>query len=195
MVPTPAPERVYVFIDGSNLYKGMQTHIGRGPFPPESIIRLAKGPGRFSAAGKNSVLQLASQANRRRLSRPAAILSGLQKTSYLELKMGRLAQRSVRIYCQTCKASFIDAACKQCGEPMPLVKYSDKGTDVNIATDLLINAFDDQGWTIRMQAPTISYLEGIKVYYKFSYDHNNPKITAVMQSLVEVQPHDRQPAR
>ena len=35
-------ERVFVFIDGSNFYKGMKQHIGEGPFPPHSIKNLSE---------------------------------------------------------------------------------------------------------------------------------------------------------
>ena len=37
-----------------------------------------------------------------------------------------------------------EATCKRCGQPLELLKYTDKGTDVHIATDILIHAFDNQ---------------------------------------------------
>ncbi len=123
---------------------GMKNHIGPGPFPPESINKLAQ----TLCGGRRlvKILYYNSPLRRTDLGYPAQqrFFAGLQKITYLELKLGRLAQRSVSIYCQTCKSSFIEATCKQCAQPMPLLKYSDKGTDVNIATDLLVNAFDDQ---------------------------------------------------
>lgn len=91
--PPAQPERVHVFIDGSNLYKGMQLHIGPGPFPPQSIDK------------------------------PAQHLCG--------------QRRLVKITYYNSPLNRTDAAYKA-------QKYTDKGTDVHIATDLLIHAFDNQ---------------------------------------------------
>ena len=137
-------ERVYVFIDGSNLYKGMQLHIGPGPFPPQSINKLAQ-----HLCGQRRLVKIMyynSPLNRNDAAYRAQqqFFDGLRKISYLELKFGHLKKRTVKMYCATCKGMFEDAICRKCGNPLPLVKYTDKGTDVHIAIDLLLHAFDNQ---------------------------------------------------
>ncbi len=137
-------ERVFVFIDGSNLYKGMQLHIGPGPFPPQSIDKLAQ-----HLCGQRRLVKIMyynSPLNRNDAAYKAQqkFFDGLRKISYLELKFGHLKKRTVKMYCATCKEMFEEANCRKCGNLLPLVKYTDKGTDVHIATDLLIHAFDNQ---------------------------------------------------
>lgn len=140
-----AEDRVYVFIDGSNLYKGMQSFIGPGSFSPKAINKLAEhlcGPTRrlVRIMYYNSPLKrddVGYKAQQR-------FFEGLRRISYLKLQLGHLRKREVKIYCNTCKELLTEAVCKKCKQTLPFIRYMDKGTDVHIATDLLVQAFDNQ---------------------------------------------------
>lgn len=152
----PSVERVHVFIDGSNLYKGAQTCLntpagGQPPatrlppisFPPEVVIKLAEHL--CGARRLVKIMYYNSPLNRNDpgYSGQQRFFDGLRKTRYLELRFGRLKMRTIKIYCPTCDDLYDQATCVKGSHNFPLQKYTDKGTDVNIATDLLIQAFDD----------------------------------------------------
>lgn len=137
-------ERVFVFIDGSNLYKGMKQHIGDGPFPPQSIRKLSE-----HLSGNRRLVKIFyynSPMHRNDQGYPAQqrFFDGLRKISFLELRLGRLAKREMKVFCPNCKIMTDHVVCPICSNKIIPTRYIDKGTDVRIACDLLIHAFDNQ---------------------------------------------------
>jgi uncharacterized LabA/DUF88 family protein len=128
-------ERLYVFIDGSNLYHGIREHVGDGRKIPIDMRRFAEG-----LAGKERRLvkilyytaPISQQENKESYRAQQKFLSVLKQTSFLDLRLGRLVKR--------CR----DFECERCGEKCQKAFHTEKGIDVFIASDLLVHAFDDQ---------------------------------------------------
>lgn len=128
-------ERVFVFIDGSNLYHGLKNHLGSGKAVPINVRKLCEllsGTGRRLVRILYYTAPVKQQENKESYRRQQTFLSKLRQISFLDLRLGRLVKRSKEFECEHCnkKTSFNF--------------HNEKGVDVFIASDLLVHAFDDQ---------------------------------------------------
>jgi len=125
-------ERVYVFIDGGNLYKSMRDHLS---YTRININRFSEG---LCGTSRRLVkicyynAPLNQQENPSGYKEQQKFFSALRKTSYLELRLGNLRKRERKFLCPECQ--------KETTFPY----WIEKGVDVRLAVDLLGYAFDDQ---------------------------------------------------
>ncbi len=125
-------ERVYVFIDGSNLYKSIKSE--NIPYKVD-IKKLSE-----NLCGENRRLvkicfysaPVSQQDDPVAYKEQQRFFTALRKITYLELRLGNLRKRDKRFICNNCNKENI-------------IKYRvEKGVDVRLAVDLLQYAFDDQ---------------------------------------------------
>jgi uncharacterized LabA/DUF88 family protein len=125
-------ERVYVFIDGGNLYKSMKIHINWTSINIQKFSEYLCGENRrlvkicyYNAPVNQNENPLVYKEQQR-------FFSALRKTSYLELRLGNLRKREK------------EYLCSKCNEKTTITYFVEKGVDVRLAVDLLQYAFDDQ---------------------------------------------------
>lgn len=128
-------ERVFVFIDGSNLYHGLKNYLGNGKAIPIDIRKLSEilsGTGRRLVKILYYTAPVNQQDDKEGYRRQQTFLSKLRQVSFLDLRLGRLVKRSKEF------------ECKHCRQITSLDFRNEKGIDVFIASDLLVHAFDEQ---------------------------------------------------
>ena len=127
--------RVYVFIDGSNLYHGIKEYVGNGkpiPIDMRKFAELLTGPERRLVRILFYTAPISQQENKEGYRAQQKFLSTLKQTTYLDLRLGRLVKRMRTL------------TCSHCNKKSQLSYHNEKGVDVFIASDLLVHAFDDQ---------------------------------------------------
>lgn len=89
-------ERVYFFIDGSNLYHGIKTFIGDGKTIPIDIKRFAEyftGDGRRLVKILFYTAPVSQQEDKEGYAKQQRFLTSLRHIHFLELRLGRLVRR------------------------------------------------------------------------------------------------------
>lgn len=128
-------ERVYIFIDGSNLYHGIKNYVGEGIAVPIDIRKLAEmltGGDRRLVKILFYTVPISQQDDKEAYKKQQKFLTVLKQTTFLELRLGRLVKRER------------DFECQHCHKSNRIFYRNEKGVDVNVASDLLVHAFDDQ---------------------------------------------------
>ena len=111
----PADDRVMVYIDGSNLYHSLRNTLGRIDLDFLAFARKLAGDRRFQRVYYyNASVDSTKEPDRHREQRQ--FFDALNKTDYLELRLGRLVYRN-----------------------FPTSPPYEKGVDIKIATDMLVH--------------------------------------------------------
>lgn len=153
------PERVYLFIDGSNLYHGIKEFVGGGKSIPIDIKKFAeKLTGRHRRLVKilYYTAPVSQQENKEGYRKQQRFLSRLRQVSFLDLRLGRLVKRT-----RTFK-------CEHCEKESDKLYHSEKGVDVFIASDLLVHAFDDQYDTAILVSEDGDYVPAVQEVQRLS---------------------------
>jgi hypothetical protein len=129
--PPPSPERVVVYIDGFNLYFGLKSK-GWKRFYWLDVHALSQGllkPNQQLMAVKYFTSRVsASPSDPDQARRQGIYLEALSTLADTSIYFGHYLSKSVR--CHSCGAQW--------------AKHDEKMTDVNIATELLVDAFQDR---------------------------------------------------
>ena len=111
------PERVAVFIDGSNLYHSLKQRFGKASVDFEKLCaKLVTGRALFRIYYYNAPLDQTKEPDRYRDQQK--FFASLRSVPYLELRRGRLVYRN-----------------------WPSEPPYEKGIDVKLATDMLVHGF------------------------------------------------------
>lgn len=121
-------ERVFAYIDGYNLYHGLKAKGWRWAYwlNIQALMQNFLKPGQSLTKTKYFTTVVATPADKR--ARQAVFLEALQTLPDFEIYYGKFLWDVV--------------TCRQCGHRY--TDYHEKMTDVNIATELLVDSFTDQ---------------------------------------------------
>ncbi|MDD5701296.1 MAG: NYN domain-containing protein [Dehalococcoidales bacterium] len=98
-------QRVYVFIDGSNLYHGIKEFVGDGKRVPIDMRRFAEElveKERRLVKILYYTAPISQQENKEGYRAQQKFLSVLKQTSFLDLRLGRLVKRCREFDCEHC---------------------------------------------------------------------------------------------
>jgi uncharacterized LabA/DUF88 family protein len=134
--------RVMVFIDGSAMYFGLREVMKATDIDFQKFIDyLVEGRDLVRTYYYNSRVDQAEDPVRYKSQ--MRFYGALDNIPYFQTKFGRLLVRNTRLRCRNCGRSFeVDqAACPNCGEQHNCRSEVQKGVDVKLATDLLVQSF------------------------------------------------------
>jgi len=120
----PSPERVAIFIDGSNFYHGLRAMFQR------TTVDFGKFSERLCSGRKHVrtyyyIVPLNQKENPQAYSQQQKFFAYLDKVPYLERRLGRLVRRQQQLQCPHCNKTFDREF------------HLEKGVDVKIAMDML----------------------------------------------------------
>jgi len=127
-------ERVCIFIDGSNFYHLLKSSFGD--------VRIDFGKLAAMLVGERKLVRIYyynvpvdPEEDPERYRRQQHFFAQLNRTDYLEVRLGRLVKRW-RKRCPKCSSdsAFV---CNGCGTPLPAVFKVEKGVDVRLAVNML----------------------------------------------------------
>ncbi len=113
--------RVCVFIDGSNFYNACQQNLGRTDVNLGAFAELLVTPARTLVRTYYYNCPLPADFDEQARKSQQKFFSALQRTAYLEVRLGKLVKREV--VCQACNNRH--------------VRYQEKGVDMRIGVDML----------------------------------------------------------
>jgi uncharacterized LabA/DUF88 family protein len=120
----PSPERIAIFIDGSNFYHGLRAMFQRTDIDFERFCQKICSD-RKHVRSYYYIVPLNQKENPRAYSQQQKFFNYLDKVPYLERRLGRLVRRQQELQCPHCKQSFSRDF------------HLEKGVDVKIAMDML----------------------------------------------------------
>lgn len=138
-------ERVTIFIDGSNFYHGLKANNCSTKIDFHKLSKLLTGQQRslirtyYYNAAYNQGDNPSEYANQLRF------LTGLRRTPYLAVRLGRLEKRTTQIDQEKLKEALGDKLTRRFIEIFgkEITSYVEKGVDIAIAVDMLKFAYSD----------------------------------------------------
>ena len=125
-------ERVMVFIDGSNFYHGLKEALGHARVDFQRFCSLVCASSRRLVHAHYYNVPLRQADDPARYAGQQRFLGQLRKIPYFTIHLGRLVDREREESCPSCSEAYT-------------VKYqTEKGVDVQIASHMLMFAFDNQ---------------------------------------------------
>ena len=133
-------DRVMIFIDGSNLYHGLEEYIGRHRMHYDCFCNLLCREAEHLLDGENKRLvhthyynvPLRQHDDPKQYAAQRKFFANLEAIPHLTLHRGRLVDRDR------------ENSCPECGHKYVQPYRIEKGVDVQLASHLLVHAFDNQ---------------------------------------------------
>jgi uncharacterized LabA/DUF88 family protein len=125
-------ERVIVFIDGSNFYHGLKESFGHARADFRRFCDLVCGSDRRLVHVHYYNVALRQADNPEQYAGQQRFFGQLRLIPYLTVHLGRLVDRHK------------EETCPKCSEAYTVEYQTEKGVDVQIASHMLVNAFDNQ---------------------------------------------------
>lgn len=129
---SPVPERVMVFVDGSNLYHGLKAVTGRAAIDFGRFAANLCGPKRRLIHTHYYNVPVHQADDPGVYAGQQRFLNRLRTVPHLSVHLGRLVARDR------------DETCPKCGTTYTVGYRTEKGVDVQIAAHMLVHAFDNQ---------------------------------------------------
>ena len=141
-------ERVMIFIDGSNFYHGFKdclknTKLEKAKIDIEKFCNILTGRQRRLIQVYYYNVSLKQKDDPQKYSKQQRFIQAIKKIPHLTVKLGRRVKRDKINKCHKCGKSFAVIKCPNCKADLEPFTYTEKGVDVSIAVDMIVNAIDN----------------------------------------------------
>lgn len=188
--------KVYAYFDGSNFYHLSKKNFGFSDIDFNKLSNsLLKHENEELIKIKYFNSPLNQQEEPEEYAKQLKFFEAIKKTPLLEVHLGRLVKRplnKINILCKECGLRQVNTLyCPNCGKPVDInrtYKSTEKGTDISIALNLIIDALNNNYETALLFsgdadfAPAMNYLKNFLkkeiIYCRFP----KPKTSELLQT-------------